>query len=169
MHVPPWYRAFATYHAEFVMTWYEALDHFDATRKDLHESAFRSAIKARDKRLTDHPAAVPILILGTMGAERVLCDGTDRPQRARPFACERWPDIYQRTRQGTQVCRAVRGLAWCDSVRNRRSASLPNAPTIGQTTHGRNPTVNCEQGLLGRPRQARPTDSPRKKIKGRAR
>src|SRR6516162_10064040 len=35
--------------------------------------------KARDQRLTDDPAAVPILILGTMGAERVLCDGTDRP------------------------------------------------------------------------------------------
>jgi hypothetical protein len=98
MQVLPWYGAFDTYYAELVMTWYEALDQFDTTGRDLHESAFRSAIKTRDKRLTDHPAVMPILILGTISAGRVLCDGTDRPQRARPFACERWPDIYQRTR-----------------------------------------------------------------------
>ncbi len=53
-----------------------------------------------------------------------------------------------------------RGPAWCDAIRNRRSASLPNAPTIGQTSHGRNPTVNCEKGPLSRHRQARPTDTP---------
>ena len=46
-----------------------------------------------------------------------------------------------------------RGPAWCDSIRNRRSASLPNAPTIGQTTHGRNPTVHCEKGPLSRHRR----------------
>ena len=53
-------------------------------------------------------------------------------------------DIHQGTRQGKRVGQEVRGLAWCDSIRKRRSAFRPNALRIGHTTCHRNPTANCE-------------------------
>jgi hypothetical protein len=33
-------------HTEPVMAWYEAIDHFGATDKDLHERTFRAAVIA---------------------------------------------------------------------------------------------------------------------------
>ena len=60
--------------------------------------------------------------------------------RAGPFACEQGSPIHQ----GTRVGREVRGRAWCDSIRKRRSVFQPHALRIGQTTRHRNPNVNSK-------------------------
>jgi hypothetical protein len=59
-------------HTEPVMAWSEAIDHFGATDKDLHERTFRAAVAARDARQAAGSATVPLLVLGTMACERVL-------------------------------------------------------------------------------------------------
>ena len=84
--------------------------------------------------------------LVTRGAREPTAPSGDR--RTGQFACERGSDTYQETRQGRQVGRKALGLAWCDSIRKRRSAIQPNASRIGHATYHRNPSINCEMGPL---------------------
>ena len=70
--VLPAYRDFASYHAELIMAWYEALDHFDTVGRGMDESKFRAALQARNTRLNTRPDHKPLLVLGTMGCEQVV-------------------------------------------------------------------------------------------------
>jgi hypothetical protein len=78
-HILPRYSAFAASHAELIMAWYEAIDHFNAVRHNLGESTFQAALAARDLRMRTYPTATPVLVIGTVACKRALYyagDGT---------------------------------------------------------------------------------------------
>jgi hypothetical protein len=69
-YVLPRYIPFAAHHAELIMAWDEAIDHWTATRRRMPESTFLAAVKARDARLERD--VTPVLILGTAAVTKVL-------------------------------------------------------------------------------------------------
>jgi hypothetical protein len=71
----PGYTAFAAHHAELIMAWYEALEHYDVTRHYLNESTFRAAVAARNTRWITNPDDVPLLVLTTLDRNLVICTG----------------------------------------------------------------------------------------------
>jgi prophage antirepressor-like protein len=74
-YILPCYRAYAEHHAELIMAWYEALEHFDVTGHNLFKDNFQWAVKARDSRWVLEPDAVPQLIMVTVGRDQVVCEG----------------------------------------------------------------------------------------------
>ena len=144
-HVLPNYEEFAAHHAELIMFWYEALDHFKVVCHGPSEAGFRAAKRARDDRLEKHDV-MPFLVLGTVACEKILVSSREEEdvdlvkvpieqggpepmtsQVARLHAFHGLADMYYKVEADRDWLPVAPQLIW---MRRNSSATLPDGTLI---------------------------------------